>query len=182
MNCDLEGKRVGLVIGHEPGGGAPGERDWNLAVAEILAEKLQDRGAFVLVYEHKTRAYSRRCREMRSALIDKDLDCILLMHYNSFSKASANGHEFHYRSFPAFAASIRDSWQKSYPWSVARRDNGILKNTKAAGSGMIRMAPAAACLTEPFFQSNPKERGALIDDHEGAASAYCEGITNFLIS
>jgi len=182
MSFDLEGKRVGLVIGHEPGGGAKGEREWNLAVAEILAEKLSERGAIVLTYQHKTRAYSQRCAEMRTALIGEDLDCILLMHYNSFSKASAHGHEFHYRSFPGLASSIRDAWQARYPWSHPRQDNGILKNVNANGSGMIRIAPAPACLTEPFFESNPQERELLIDDHEGAASAYDEGIGNFLTS
>lgn len=179
---DLDGKKVALVIGHEPGGGARGEREWNLAVSEILKSELEDRGASVLIYEHKTRAYTRRCREMRASLIGEDLDCVLLMHYNSFSKPSANGHEFHFRSFPGLAASMRDAWQARYPWSKARRDNGILKNESARGSLMIRLAPAPACLTEPFFESNPRERAALIDDQEGVAKAYAEGISNFLLS
>ena len=46
---------------------------------------------------------------------------------------------------------------------------------------MLKKAPAAAVLLEPFFESNPKERNVLIDDHEGAASSYSTAITNFLL-
>lgn len=180
MPIDLKCRRIGIVIGHEPGGGARGEREWNLKVARILKKKLEGRGAKVVIYQHKAKAYSKRCRDMRTALLPEDLDCILLLHYNSFSNQSANGHEFHYRGFPALAGAIRDAWQERYPWSRARQNDGILKNKAGRGSGMIKAAPAPCCLLEPFFESNEKERNLLIDDHEGVASAYLDGVGRFL--
>lgn len=179
---DLTGKNVFLVIGHEPGGGTEGERKWNILVADIMVKKLNARGATVLIYEHHTKGYSQRCREMTAACnsLMPDADCVILMHYNAYSDPSANGHEFHYRSTPDLAKAFRDAWQSHFPWSRARQDNGILHNPSSDGSGMLKAAPAAACLLEPFFNSNPSEHGKLTGNHESVAVAYCEGIGNYL--
>ena len=173
-------KTAFLVIGHEPGGGARGERAWNIKVADSLKCKLKCLGIDSIIYEHRTKSYHKRCLEMRDCAKIHNPDCVLLMHYNSFSDSSANGHEFHYRSFPHFAKAIRDAWQERYPWSRPRQNNGILKNVSGRGSSMIRLAPAPACLTEPFFESNSKERSILIDDFHGVAEVYAKGIFNFL--
>lgn len=180
----LEGKNVCLVVGHEPGGGAKGERVWNTKVAKILAKKLEAKGCEVFIYMHRTRAYTQRCREMRAGVKKHmpDADCVLLMHYNSVDYPGAEGHEFHYYGVRSFASELRDSWQKKFPWSRARQDNGILQNRNGRGSKMLKFAPAPACLTEPFFNSNPKELAALNDAHEEVADCYDEAITNFLLS
>jgi len=181
---DLLGKNVCLVIGHEPGGGARGERAWNIKVAKILAKSLEARGAKVLIYYHKTRDYENRCYEMRAG-VRKHMpgaDAVLLMHYNSVSNPKTTGHHFQYRGAKVFAECMRDAWQKHFPWSEADRSNGIYHNTNDPGSLMLKLAPSWACLTEPFFESSPYERKKLINDHAGAAKAYDEGIGNFLLA
>lgn len=181
---DLDGKNICLVVGHEPGGGAPNEREWNSKLAEDLADRLEARGAEVFIYHHRTRAYSQRVREMKAGVNKHmpDADCILLMHYNDVDFESAHGHEFHYAGSKGFAAAMRDAWQKYFPWSRARQDNGILKNTRGRGSSMLKAAPAWCCLTEPFFYSNPEERSKCFNNPSLVADAYEEGIANFLLS
>lgn len=179
----LTGKNICLVVGHEPGGGAEGERAWNFTVAQIMAGKLEARGAEVFIYEHQARGYAQRCQEMRAGVLKHmpDADCILLLHYNSFSDTSAHGHEFHYRGSLALAEAMRDSWQSEYLWSQPRQNNGILLNRNGRGSKMIKLAPAACCLLEPFFESNPGERERLFSDTYGVAEAYIDGITTYLL-
>ena len=179
---DLSGKKVFLVVGHEPGGGAEGEREWNIEVAQRLESKLRGRGAFVITYEHKVRAYGQRCDEMRDACLTQmpDADCVILMHYNAYSDTSAHGHEFHYGGYKEFAESIRDAWQEAFPNSRPRQDNGILHNTDGNGSLMIRSAPAACCLLEPFFATNLNEREQFIEAHQDVAEVYAKGISSWL--
>lgn len=179
---DLSGRKIALVVGHEPGGGAKGEREWNLKVARRMDEILKEAGAEVLVYEHKVRAYSRRIDEMRKG-VKKHLpgaEVVLLMHYNSVDYPNAEGHEFHYRASKELAESMRDAWQAQFPSSRARRDNGILENRSGRGSGMIKAAPAPCCLLEPFFESNPAERKMFMDAIDEVSGAYVEGLRRFL--
>ena len=181
---DLSGKKVFLVVGHEPGGGAEGERDWNIEVAQRLESKLRGRGAFVITYEHKVRAYGQRCDEMRDACLTQmpDADCVILMHYNAYSDPNAHGHEFHYGGVKSLAESIRDAWQEAFPNSKARQDDGILHNTDSNGSLMIRSAPAACCLLEPFFISNPDEKEQFSNAHQEVADVYANGIGHYLLT
>lgn len=184
---DLAGKHICLVIGHEPGGGARGEREWNIKVAKILAKKLEARGATVFIYFHKTRAYTTRCYEMRAGVKKHmpNADFVLLMHYNSMDDPSINGHHFQYYGAKAAAEFLRDAWQEEIPWSEADRDNGIFHNTNSAGSLMLKLAPAWAVLTEPIFESNPEARKKLITNPKGpelVASSYDKGIGWFLLA
>ena len=178
----LNRKEICLVVGHEPGGGAKNEREWNLSLSTRLAKSLEELGAEVFIYTHRTRAYSRRCSEMRAG-VKKHMpgaDCVVLMHYNSVDYPEAHGHEFHYHSTPAIAKAFRDAWQKHFPWSRARQDNGILENRNGRGSRMLRLAPAAAVLLEPFFYSNTEERNRCFSNPDSVCSAYVEGLCNFL--
>ena len=179
----LEGKNVCLVVGHEPGGGAKGERVWNTKVAKVLAKKLEEKGCEVLIYFHRTRAYHQRCREMRAAVKKHmpEADFVLLLHYNSVDNPAVKGHHFQYYGVPRAAQVFRDAWQKHFPWSEADRSDGVFHNTNSPGSLMLKYAPAPACLTEPFFESSPEERKKLIDAHEEVADCYDEAISNFLL-
>ena len=180
---DLKGKNVALVIGHESGGGAAGEREWNIKVASNMQEALEARGASVLVYIHKTKSYTKRCYEMKSA-INKQMpnaDCVVLLHYNAVSNPAAHGHEFHYGGYPALAKSFRDEWQKDNPDSRARQDNGILHNNTGRGSLMIKLAPAPCVLTEPFFISNPKEKARHSESPADSAKTFTNATAKFLL-
>ena len=178
----LTGRYVALVVGHEPGGGAWKEREWNLVVADLTAQKLRDMGAEVYIHLHRTKNYSLRMEEMRAGIKKHapKAECVLSLHYNGVDYPEAHGHEFHYRSVPAFAKAIRDSWQKHFPWSKARRVNGIFENRAYRGWLMLKVAPAAACLVEPFFISNPEEKTKIFESQEEVANVYAEGILNFL--
>jgi N-acetylmuramoyl-L-alanine amidase len=177
----LFNRRVCLVIGHEPGGGAEGERKWNLKLAVRMVEILEAQGAEVFVYEHRSQAYSRRCAEMRSGVLKHfpGAEVVLLLHYNAVDYEEAHGHEFHYRESRGLASAMRDAWQLFAPWSRARRSNGIFENRSGRGSGMIKASPAPCCLCEPFFVSNPAERERFVDDVDGVARAYVEGLRRY---
>lgn len=179
---DLIGKNVCLVVGHEPGGGAKGERRYNAEVAEDMKSQLEARGATVYVYNHKTKSFSTRTKEMRAGVKKAmpNADAIILLHYNGVSYESAHGHEFHYGGYPSLAEAFRDEWQKDYPSSRARQNNGILHNTNGRGSMMIRRAPAPCVLVEPFFISNPQEKEMFYEHPEKVATTYSNAVANFI--
>jgi len=175
-------KNVCLVVGHEPGGGAAGERKWNIEVSKKMKTLLESLGAKVLIYYHRTKAYTQRCNEMRSGVNRSmpNADCVVLLHYNAVTDPKAHGHEFHYGGYAALAKSFRDAFQEDYPSSRARHSNGVLHNTDKNGAQMIRKAPAACVLTEPFFISNPREKAKFGTAHQSMANTYVKGIVNFL--
>lgn len=180
---DLVGKNVCLVVGHEPGGGAQGERAYNIEVAKEMKILLEARGAKVLIYYHRTKSYPARTWEMRASIKKhmSNVDVVILLHYNGVSYPSAKGHEFHYGGYKALAESFRDEWQKDYPDSTPRQDNGILKNTNGRGSLMIKRAPAPCVLTEPFFISNPLEKEKFYGKPKMVAKTYSNSTANFLL-
>jgi N-acetylmuramoyl-L-alanine amidase len=96
---NLTGKNVAIIVGHEPGGGAAGERAYNMALSVIMRDILRDNGAHVYLHTHHTKAYGQRMREMRAAikLMMPDCDACVELHFNGYYKESANGHEFLYR-------------------------------------------------------------------------------------
>jgi len=151
-------KHVTLVVGHEPGGGTTGERKYNTKVAKLMKDYLKESGIESTIYYHTTRNWVQRCSELKARTKNNGSDFMLLLHYNAYSDPSANGHEFHYRAAEFEAGVFRDEWQKQFPSSRPRQNNGTLRNLSGRGSRMIRMAPFRCVLTEGFFISNPQER------------------------
>jgi len=181
---DLTGKQIAVVVGHEPGGGANGEREYNKVVAKHMRDLLEAQGATVFLYEHKTKAYGQRQNEMAAAVKAKLPKCwaTIELHYDDVDSPDANGHHFQYLKTKALAVAIRDEFEKRFPGKKARQDKGIFMNENENGSGFLKKAPGAACLVEPFFRSNPAEWAFFSKLHREVAEAYCVGIANFALN
>ena len=103
----LNGKLIAVVVGHEPGGGAQGERVYNKKVGAHMKALLGKHGAQVWYYEHKTRAYSKRMAEMKAAM--PKCFAAIELHYDGYApRPAASGHHFQYRGAKELAAAIRD--------------------------------------------------------------------------
>jgi N-acetylmuramoyl-L-alanine amidase len=153
----LAGKTIAVIPGHEPGGGAEGERVYNIKVAEHMGEMLRDAGAIVFDYRHKLKGYSARMAAMRRAM-PECFACVEL-HYDAYSpRPEAAGHHYQYIGGKNLAAMARDEFQRRFPQSMARRDNGIHYNPAGRGSGFMKNCRGWGLLTEPFFITNPAER------------------------
>lgn len=178
----VRGSSFAVAPGHEPGGGAPGERGWNVRCAKALARLLVASGARVYYYEHREKEYARRQAEFAAAVEREVPGCLAVveLHYDDVPDApAAAGHCFQYRGSRELAECMRDAWQARFPNSRPRHDNGILRNLTGNGSGFLRMAPGWACLTEPYFRSNPAEWAFYKDRAEEVAEVYALGLAGF---
>jgi len=104
------------------------------------------------------------------------------LHFNS-AKPSANGHEFLYwessKGGRKLAKCFAESYQKNFPASTSRRDNGLFPIGKSArGSQFLRKTHCPALILEPFFGSNKKEWIAA--DPDKIAAAYADSIAEYL--
>lgn len=178
---NLKGKNIAIIVGHEPGGGAEGERAYNLALSVIMRNILTGHGAEVCIHHHHASAYGRRMREMKEAInqIMPDCDVCVELHFNGYHKESAHGHEFMYRGSRKLAEAFRDEFQASFPWSTARADNGIRHAPTGNGAGFLKQAPAWAVLVEPFFGSNHKESEYFMGRQTCLAETYIKGLDKF---
>lgn len=178
---NLIGRKIAIVVGHEPGGGAEGERSFNMSLSVIMRNRLVSSGADVYIHHHKIRSYGARQDAMRDAVNDNmpDCDVCVELHFNSYDKEAAHGHEFLYNGSKALAEAFRDEFQASFPWSTARADDGIKHTPTGRGSGFLRKAPAWAVLVEPFFDSNKKEHDYFTGRQTCLAETYCEGLDTF---
>ena len=178
---NLKGKKIAIIVGHEPGGGASGERSYNKSLAVIMRNKLVEQGAEVYIHHHHTKAYSRRMSEMRAGIKSHmpDCDACVELHFNGYYKQSANGHEFLYRGSKSLAEAFRDEFQLAFPDSRARAENGIHHSPTGRGAGFLKQAPAWAVLVEPFFGSNPTESEFFMSRQTCLAHCYCRGLNTF---
>jgi len=186
----LKGVFFAIMPGHEPGGGAQGERAYNIVVGHHMKEILESYGATVFYYEHRTRSYGRRQDEAASAVKAaykkhllkpgvKKLGISYELHYDAVSSPSPSGHHFQYLGAKELASFIRDGFQARFPHSQARRDNGIMRNARGNGAGYLRKSPLWAVLTEPFFISNPAEKAFYADKQHEIALIYCAAGARF---
>jgi N-acetylmuramoyl-L-alanine amidase len=175
-------KEIALIVGHEPGGGARGEREYNIAIANIMRDTLESQGHKVYIHYHKTKSYGRRQTEMRDAVMEELPHCAVCveLHYNGYHDPSANGHEYLYRGSRKLAEAFRNDFQAEFPWSKARRNSGILHQPTGNGAGFLKKAPAWAVIVEPFFESNEKENEYFTGHQTKLADCYCKSLNHFL--
>ena len=178
---NLKDKNIAIIVGHEPGGGAAGERSYNAALAVIMRDTLRKHGANVYLHQHHTKGYGQRMREMRAAILSKmpHCDACIELHFNSYYKESAHGHEFMFRGSRSLAEAFRDEFQLSFPNSTPRADNGIRHSPTGRGAGFLKQAPAWAVLVEPFFGSNHDESQFFMGRQTCLAETYCRGLNKF---
>lgn len=177
----LTGKQIALIPGHEPGGGAEGERDWNIDVALHMDVALRNLGADPMIYYHTTRSYSQRMIEMSKAIKKEQPNnwaCVEL-HYDAVDIPGPSGHHFQYLGSKLLAECFRDVWQVKYPNSRPRRDDGIMHNTQDNGAGFLRQAPGWAVLCEPFFHSNRAELAYYQGKQKEVAYVYVKALKLF---
>lgn len=179
----IKGKEVAVIIGHQPGGGAKGERTYNKKVGLRMKEFLESFGAKVFLYEHRTKSYGKRQKEMKEAVNKaqpNNFVCIEL-HYDAVSYNSAKGHHFQYRGAFKLAFFIADTFQGYFPHSQKRGDNksGTKLNRTGNGSGFLKEAPGWATLVEPYFISNDAEAEFYKDKYNDIADIYSIGIMKF---
>ena len=182
----LYGLELAIVIGHEPGAGAEGERVWNKKTAAFMKRILERHGAKVIIFEHKWRAYTRR-QNVTMARIEAVLpDCFIVweLHYDGYKpRPEASGHHFKYRGAKMLAVYTQQGFSNQYPQSKARNSYGhgagLHHCTSGDGAGFLQKAPGWAILTEPFFITNPAEKAFFKDKHEDIAMIYCIAAARF---
>lgn len=160
----LKGKVISIFIGHQPGGGARGERNYNKRVAFFMAEYLEKCGATVEIFEHRFTSYTKRQKDtigrMKKAM-NPDADVCTELHYDDVDNENVSGHHYQYLGHPELAIAHRDrleAFLASHGRTSKRRySDGIYKNKSGNGSGFLKLTPCPACLTEPFMRSNPDD-------------------------
>ena len=178
----LRDKQIAIVVGHQPGGGAVGERSYNKKVANHMRSILATYGAEVFVYEHSIKSYGARQRAMKAAVAEALPECFVVfeLHYDGYlPRPSAAGHHFKYRGAEALAKFTQQEWVRRFPRSRPRFDKGIHHCTSGNGSGFLREAPGWAILTEPFFITNAAEKAFFANRHREIANVYCHGAARF---
>lgn len=184
LEGNLTGKFIALIPGHEPGGGAEGERDYNIKVANQMKRILEAQGAHVIIYLHTIKAYSKRQDAMAKAIkkLQPKNDICIELHYDAVARKSASGHHFQYYSSKGevLAQFFRNEWQRMYPQSKTHRGStGIYENKRGNGAGFLHKSPGVAVLTEPFFRSNDAEWDFYKNRHREVAEVYCQAIINY---
>jgi N-acetylmuramoyl-L-alanine amidase len=179
---NLYNREVALVVGHTPHAGAEGEWDWNTTVAAFMVVELESLGIEVYSHKHTIQSYGARQDEMAKKVKYHLPNCevVIELHYNAYSKSSANGHEFLFNATPSLSAALQKRFSNEYPWSVAR-SGGVKQRSSGDGAGFLIKAPAASCITEPFFITNPKEKEFFEGLAEEVAGIYVLGICDFLL-
>lgn len=183
---DLFGRKIAIVVGHEPGGGAQDERTYNKRVAAEMHKLLTKAGAKPMVFEHRFAAYGLRQNDTMNRIAEsmgKPFVTIEL-HFDAVANTKAKGHHFQYLGAKRLAEAIRDRFEYYMddvaPFESPRRyDEGLYRNTRSNGSGFLRKSTGWACLVEPFFRSHPQSWHFWKDRAEDLAWIYCMGINDF---
>ena len=180
LDENLRGMQIAVVVGHEPGGGAKGERAWNIKVAKEMKIIGDLAGANVQIFHHKLKSYGARQAAMAKRIKKFDPDAVLELHYDSYPKRpSAHGAHFQYRGAENLAFAMRDEWHNAFPDSKLLREEGVMKNMRGNGAGFLRAMPVWAILCEPFFISNPEEAEFFKYRWVDVAETYLWGIARW---
>jgi N-acetylmuramoyl-L-alanine amidase len=184
---DLLGRKIAIVVGHEPGGGAQDERSYNKRVAAEMHKILTNAGAKPIVFEHRFAAYGLRQNDTMNRIAEAmgTPFIVIELHFDAVENPKTKGHHFQYLGAKRLAEAIRDRYEDylkdtQAPYDSPRRfDDGIYRNTRGNGSGFLRKSTGWACLVEPFFRSHPPSWIYWKDKAEDLARIYCMGLNDF---
>ena len=172
--------KVAIVVGHtklRPGAkgkNISSEYVYNSKVAEHLSDicDVYHYGSYNLGYKSMVKANATKMNK-------KDYDLVIELHYNNFSKESANGCEVMYyhknNSGKLLAGKLSDSISTFF--DVKNRGAKPLTTSKERGYWALYYPKATAILVEPFFASNKKDEIKFKDNEE----TYADNIRNFLL-
>tara|TARA_R110000772_G_scaffold268565_1_gene396205 strand:- start:3836 stop:4627 length:792 start_codon:yes stop_codon:yes gene_type:complete len=179
--ASVKGLTMVIAVGHEPGGGATGERAWNTKLAQAMKAILEGHGVTAHVYFHKLKAYGARQRALAAWIKANAPEAFLCweIHYDAVANKTVSGHHFKYFGAKDFARLTQEEWVANYPQSRPRYDAGLHHATSGNGSGFLSAMPCWAMLAEPFFNSNAAEAAFFKPRFEEIAYVYCVAAARF---
>ena len=169
--------------GHEPDFGAIGptglkEKDANLRLSLVLKEKLEKKGAQVVLTRHNRHGAGLYVRPKIAALVGADI--LLSIHHNAipdgvnpFTSRGSSTYYFHTQSLP-LAAAI----QKRLQEKLKLPNFGLYYDNLA----LCRPTQMPAVLIEPAFIMHPEEEMLIssVEYPKKTADAIIKGIEDFL--
>lgn len=171
--------KVAIVVGHtklRPGAKGidiPAEYVFNSKVAEYLSDicDVYHYGSYNLGYKSMVKANA-------AIMNKKDYKIVIELHYNNFSKESANGCEVMYYHKNAEGKKLAKylSENISTPFELKDRGAKPLSSGKERGYWAVYYPKATTLLVEPFFASNNADREKFKDNEE----LYSKKIRSFL--
>ncbi|MGI5885508.1 MAG: N-acetylmuramoyl-L-alanine amidase [Candidatus Spyradocola sp.] len=189
----LSGRILGVDAGH--GGydsGCTGvngscEKDLNLAVAALLREELEARGATVILSRAEdvalidpatTTGYKKR-KELTKRLEifeQGQVECVVSIHMNQFSDASQHGAQVFYQS----GAEEGERLARTLQSALKELDPDNTREANAGDYYILTGTPASA-LVECGFLSNPEEEARLCTEsyRRALAAAIADGLEDF---
>jgi len=179
----LKNIQILLDPGHNPDNGAVGptglkEKDANLKLAMVLADKLKEKGAIVYLTRSGAEGASLRVRPKIAAVIDPDI--LLSLHHNAlpdgvnpFKNRGTSTYYYHPQSY-------------ELAWLIQKH---LLKKLKLKNFGLYydnlalcRPPQMPAVLTEPAFMMHPEEEMLIASDkyRQQCSQAIVEALEEFL--
>lgn len=170
--------------GHNPGAVANGsvEAENNLAVAQLVADKLREAGATVVMTRTSDRAVASEQSSLREELKARvDLadrhegDIFVSIHSNSNENSKVYGAMTFYHNEESKA--LAEAVQKNLIYRTKANDKGI----QTAGFYVLRYTSMPSVLVEMGFVSNPQEAKLLNSDvyRMKLANGIYEGIEEY---
>lgn len=190
------------VIVIDPGHGAPDggavgtntgvlEKDLNLSISKLLAEKLSEKGETVLLTreddrglytEEKTSVRAKKQEDMRkrvSIANQNGVSCLISIHMNFFTDSRYSGPQIFYPADSEESRQLAEEIRLSILQSIGPHCTREIKPTKDLF--LLRKAEVPAVIVECGFLSSPEEEALLVDSayQERMAAAISEGIINY---
>ncbi|NWF56005.1 MAG: N-acetylmuramoyl-L-alanine amidase [Syntrophaceae bacterium] len=149
------------------------EKDFNLSLALLLEEELEERGHWTIMTRRRDRSLSLPARANVSNRTGADL--FVSIHANAAGNPAVKGMEvYHFpgsKAGKAAATRILDSLVSSFP---THSNRGV----KEANFAVLRLTDMTAVLIETEFITNPKQLQFLADveNQKKMAAAIADGI------
>lgn len=155
------------------------EKDFNLAVALLLAEFLEDVGAEVVMTRDDD--YSVSNKERVGVANDAEVDVFVSIHANAYSNPDSNGIETYYCSNSGNSDAgkfLAQQLQRELISTIDFRDRGVKTNSYY----VLKNTDMPSALVEVGFLSNPEEEKWLKTDNARAetAEALFLGLESYL--
>ena len=193
------GKPRMVVIDAGHGGDDPGkvgvnqalEKDVNLAIAQLVEEKLRSEDVTVVMTREtdeqlgQAEGGSQKAADMRERcriINESGAACAVSIHQNSYTEASASGAQVFYYETSAEAENFAAIMQRKLAESLDPDNHRVCKGNTTYY--VLKKTSVPMIIVECGFLSNPAEADLLItaDYQERVAQAVCEGILEYLDS
>lgn len=194
----LETENARMVVidaGH--GGGDPGkvgvnqalEKDINLAIAQLVEEKLRDEDVTVVMTREtdqqlgKAEGGSQKAADLRERcriINESGTACAVSIHQNSYTEPSASGAQVFYYETSAEAQVFASVMQRKLAEALDPDNHRECKGNTTYY--LLKKTTVPIIIVECGFLSNPGEAELLVtaDYQEKVAQAVCDGILEYL--